>query len=84
MSGGWDSTLKLWDPRAPPFQNCVASVPLPGKVYTMSCGEERLVVGTSGRHVLVFDVRRWAGPGARNAHTMPRSAPGPARLCTHP
>lgn len=58
VSGGWDSTLRLWDPRAPPFQNCVASVPLPGKVYTMSCGEERLVVGTSGRHVLVFDVRR--------------------------
>lgn len=36
----------------------VAAVPLPGKAYTMSAAGQRLVVGTSGRHVLIFDVRR--------------------------
>ncbi len=51
--------MRLWDPRAAPGQACVGAVPLPGKVYAMSAGQERLVVGTSGRQVLVFDIRRW-------------------------
>lgn len=32
VSGSWDQSLRLWDPRAPPYQACVATVPLPGKV----------------------------------------------------
>lgn len=36
----------------------MASVPLPGKAYTASQAGQRLVIGTSGRHVLIFDVRR--------------------------
>lgn len=51
--------MRLWDPRAAPGQACVGAVPLPGKVYAVSAGQERLVVGTSGRQVLVFDIRRW-------------------------
>jgi hypothetical protein len=31
---------------------------LPGKAYTMSSSGTKLVVGTSGRQVLVFDLRR--------------------------
>ena len=57
-SGGWDSTLRLWDLRAAPGgQGAVATVQLPGKVYTMAQSEARLVVGTSGRHIDVFDLR---------------------------
>ncbi|MEW5317013.1 MAG: hypothetical protein WDW38_008347 [Sanguina aurantia] len=58
VTGSWDSTLRLWDPRAAPFQNCVAVINLPGKAYTMSVAATNLVVGTSGRHVLSYDVRR--------------------------
>ncbi|KXZ45500.1 hypothetical protein GPECTOR_54g242 [Gonium pectorale] len=61
VSGSWDAGMRLWDPRAPPGANCVAAVSLPGKVYAMSAGSERLVVGTSGRHVLIYDIRRLAG-----------------------
>lgn len=59
VSGGWDSTLRLWDPRvAPgPAGQQVAAVPLPGKVYSMDVSGERLVVAMSGRHVDVFDLR---------------------------
>ncbi len=57
-SGGWDATLRLWDPRAPEGSNCVAVVRLPGKAFTMSQSAARLVVGTSERQVLIYDQRR--------------------------
>eukprot|EP00887_Chlorella_sp_A99_P005513 scaffold1.g5513.t1 len=47
-SGGWDATLRVWDPRAPAGAP-VATVQLPGKAYSMSASDARLVVGTSGR-----------------------------------
>lgn len=58
LTGSWDQSLKAWDPRAPPGQNCTAVVSLPGKVYGMSAGSERLVVATSGRHILIYDIRK--------------------------
>ncbi|KAL4419466.1 hypothetical protein ABPG77_008268 [Micractinium sp. CCAP 211/92] len=59
VTGSWDSTLRLWDPRlAPgPAGQQVARVQLPGKVYSMSASDTRLVVGMSGRHVDVYDLR---------------------------
>lgn len=58
VTSSWDRTVQAWDPRAPAFQNRVVSTPLPGKAYTMSSSGTKLVVGTSGRQVLVFDLRR--------------------------
>lgn len=60
VSGSWDQTMTVWDPRAPPTHNVVARVQLPGKVYSMSTSRDKLVVGLSGRPVWIFDVRRWA------------------------
>ena len=51
------STLRLWDPRAAPGQCQVARVQLPGKVYTLSASDSRLVVGMAGRGVDIFDLR---------------------------
>ncbi|KAG2500478.1 hypothetical protein HYH03_002043 [Edaphochlamys debaryana] len=62
VSGSWDQTLRLWDPRTP--QACVSTVTLPGKVYAMSAGQDRLVVGTSGRHVLIYDIRSLCSGGS--------------------
>ena len=58
-TGGWDNHLKLWDPRLsdgsmkPP----VADHALPDKVYTMSVCGDKLIVGTAGRLVLIWDLR---------------------------
>lgn len=51
------SSLRLWDPRAAPGAAQVARVALPGKAYSMSASGERLVVGCSGRHVDIYDLR---------------------------
>lgn len=54
VTGGWDSNIKLWDPRVP----CQAgSYAQPDKVYTLAVSGSSLVVGTSGRRVLVWDLR---------------------------
>ncbi|KAK9846411.1 hypothetical protein WJX81_003316 [Elliptochloris bilobata] len=56
-TGSWDATLRVWDPRLPPGQNCTAMLSLPGRVFSMAQSGSRLVVATSGRHVLIYDLR---------------------------
>jgi len=57
-SGSWDRTIACWDPRS---GGRVATAPVPGKVFAMDLGDHggqpHLVVGTSDRHVLIFDAR---------------------------
>lgn len=54
VTGSWDQTVKLWDPRTP----CNAGTfSQPEKVYTLSVSGDRLIVGTAGRRVLVWDLR---------------------------
>eukprot|EP00823_Brevimastigomonas_motovehiculus_P009332 TRINITY_DN89_c0_g3_i1.p1 TRINITY_DN89_c0_g3~~TRINITY_DN89_c0_g3_i1.p1 ORF type:complete len:339 (+),score=56.97 TRINITY_DN89_c0_g3_i1:85-1101(+) len=61
ISGGWDCTINLWDPRS--HQPLTASYTNSGcKVYTMAQAGQRLVVGTSGRQVYIYDVRNMAKP----------------------
>lgn len=57
-TGSWDNTLRLWDPRMPLGKNCVTLIQLPGKVFSMAQSGTCMVVGTSGRHVLIYDLRR--------------------------
>eukprot|EP00899_Mesostigma_viride_P006770 jgi/Mesvir1/16094/Mv08388-RA.1 len=62
-SAGWDRQLRAWDPRMGGQGGPLCNVVLPGKAYTMSCCGDKLVLGCSGRSVLLFDVRRLAaGP----------------------
>jgi cell cycle arrest protein BUB3 len=63
-SAGWDAQLKLWEPRAPPGAGReVCTLQLPGKAMSMAASAQRLLVATSGRHLLVFDLRM-LGAGA--------------------
>lgn len=54
ITGSWDQTVKMWDPRTP----CSAGTfSQPDKVYTLAVCGDKLVVGTAGRRVLVWDLR---------------------------
>lgn len=54
VTGSWDSTVRLWDPRSP---SSAGTFSQPDKVYTMSICGDKLVVGTAGRRILVWDLR---------------------------
>jgi len=54
ITGSWDKSIKLWDPRQP---QPTGTYQQPEKVYTMDLADERLVVGTAGRRVMVWDLR---------------------------
>jgi cell cycle arrest protein BUB3 len=56
LTGGWDSRVNLWDPRA--ANPTVGSTLCDAKVFTMSIMGHRLVVGTGTRQVLIYDVRQ--------------------------
>ncbi|XP_026470651.1 mitotic checkpoint protein BUB3 [Ctenocephalides felis] len=57
LTGSWDGTVKIWDTR---LAQCVGSYPQSDAVYTMNVVGEKLVVGTAGRKVLIWDLRNMA------------------------
>uniref|UniRef100_U5EUS7 Mitotic checkpoint protein BUB3 n=1 Tax=Corethrella appendiculata TaxID=1370023 RepID=U5EUS7_9DIPT len=55
LTGSWDRTVRLWDTRE---KECVGRYEqCNGKVYSMNCIDEKLVVATSDRKVLAWDLR---------------------------
>jgi cell cycle arrest protein BUB3 len=67
ISGGWDSALKLWDSRT---RTPVGTHPQPDRVYTMSISNHRIIVGTAGRHVNIYDLRRMDEPEQRRESSL--------------
>lgn len=68
MSIGWDSKLRVWDPRRP-VPAPTLTVDLPGKGFAMAVSDRahsgsatRVVVATSERHILIFDIRNMSIP----------------------
>ncbi|XRA99136.1 cell cycle arrest protein BUB3 [Pycnococcus provasolii] len=56
-TAGWDKTMRVWDARAASGKAAYTHN-LPGKAFAMAHdGHRRLVVATSGRHVVAFDTR---------------------------
>eukprot|EP00038_Savillea_parva_P018005 m.22144 g.22144 ORF g.22144 m.22144 type:complete len:331 (+) comp3959_c0_seq1:54-1046(+) len=56
VTGSWDKSICLWDPRTQ--QGSVGTAMLPDKAYTMDSNENRVIVGTAGRHVWIYDIRK--------------------------
>ena len=55
LTGSWDKTMKCWDPRSPGA--AIGSYDMPDKVYSMSTADNKVVIGTAGRHVWLYDLR---------------------------
>jgi len=68
ITGSWDTNVKLWDPRSP--QPLLGTYAQPNKVFALALAGERLVVGTAGRYVNVYDLRKMAEPMQRRESSL--------------
>eukprot|EP00518_Triparma_eleuthera_P004112 CAMPEP_0182453450 /NCGR_PEP_ID=MMETSP1319-20130603/510_1 /TAXON_ID=172717 /ORGANISM="Bolidomonas pacifica, Strain RCC208" /LENGTH=366 /DNA_ID=CAMNT_0024651385 /DNA_START=161 /DNA_END=1257 /DNA_ORIENTATION=+ len=59
-SGSWDGTVKLWSTSSPTSAaaGSLASISAGGKVFAMDWVGSTLMVATSGRKVLIFEVKK--------------------------
>ena len=67
LSGSWDSTLRLWDPRT---AAAVATLSQPERVYALDCVGQKAVVATAGRKVWLWDLRQTSGPEQRRDSSL--------------
>lgn len=69
FSGGWDGRLMGWDARQ--SRQTASTTPQEGeRVLTLALSGGRLVVGTSKRHVLIYDLRNLATPEQRRESSL--------------
>ena len=59
VSGSWDKTVQMYDPRAPSANHAsLASYVQPSKVFSLDVAKgHKLVVAMAGRHVYIYDLR---------------------------
>lgn len=57
-TASWDGKLCYWDPRSPAHAGPVLAVTLPGKAYSLTATNSHAIVGTSGRHLVIFNINQ--------------------------
>lgn len=67
ISGSWDSTIKLFDPRASAE---TSTHDMPYKVFAMSNTGHTLVVAMAARSVYLYDLRNMAEPWQRRESSL--------------
>jgi len=63
VTGSWDGSVRVWDPRAATALQ--HTIEVPGKVYSLAmgaAGQNMFVVGTSERSIQIFDTRSLPAP----------------------
>ncbi|KAI8921578.1 WD40-repeat-containing domain protein [Entophlyctis helioformis] len=55
ITGSWDKSVKLWDDRQ--STALTGTLDQPDKVYSLSTVQNKVVVATAGRRVLIYDLR---------------------------
>jgi cell cycle arrest protein BUB3 len=68
ITGSWDQTIKLWDHRS--HNHCIGTFGQPGRVFTVAQSLNRLIVGTSGRNVWIWDLRKMQEPEQRRESSL--------------
>ena len=68
VTGSWDETIKVWDSRA--ASPLIGTYRQPGRVFTMDMSGHRVIVGTSARHVYLWDLRRMSEPEQRRESSL--------------
>lgn len=69
FTGGWDGKLIAWDTRQQKPTQSTTTIE-GNKIYTIGLSGNRLIVGTSNRHVLIYDVRSLAQPEQRRESSL--------------
>ncbi|CAI5495069.1 unnamed protein product [Closterium sp. Naga37s-1] len=71
ITGGWDRTVRCWDPRAPASHlRLTVTAEQPERCYSMSLAAHRLVVAMGGRHVSIYDLRNMSQPEQRRESSL--------------
>ncbi|CAI5486587.1 unnamed protein product, partial [Closterium sp. Naga37s-1] len=71
ITGGWDRTVRCWDPRAPSSHlRLTVTAEQPERCYSMSLAAHRLVVAMAGRHVSIYDLRNMSQPEQRRESSL--------------
>ncbi|KAI7864854.1 mitotic checkpoint protein [Spinellus fusiger] len=60
LTGSWDKTLRVWDPRADTKE--MQKIELPHKVFCMDIVQNILVIAMANRQVYIYDTRNMAAP----------------------
>jgi cell cycle arrest protein BUB3 len=68
ITGSWDTFIKLWDTRSD-FK-CIGTYKQPERVYTMGVAQDKLVCGTAGRHVHIYDLKFMKEPQQRRESSL--------------
>lgn len=68
VTGGWDSMMKIWDPRQ--ANALVGTYHQPERVYAADVSGDRIVVATAARHVWIWDMRQMAQPEQRRLSSL--------------